>query len=269
MSDDFNLPAYLDRIGYHGSVKADLVTLTALHAAHVDKIPFEGMDPFLRRPVDIGLGSIQQKLVNSRRGGYCFEQNTLFKAALEAIGFSVTGLGGRVRWMSQPGSPLGPREHMILSIDLPEGAFIADVGFGACLLDRPLPLHGDSEHMTAMGTFRLTENDGMFSLSARQPVGWRKAYVFNLEPQISSDFELGNWYTSTSPRVPFQRTLIIERLANDRRYKLINNRFLVETRDGEICSERIISSAIDFALILDEIFYITPPIPAEQIFSRF
>ncbi len=104
MLRDFRLNSYLARIGLRGTVEPNFPTLSAIHAAHVDAIPFEGLDPLLRRPVKLDIASLQEKLVESRRGGYCFEQNLLFKAALEAIGFKVTGLSGRVRWMSPPDS---------------------------------------------------------------------------------------------------------------------------------------------------------------------
>ena len=268
ISEGFRLSDYLARIGFGGPAAADFPSLSAIHACHVDAIPFESFDPLLRRPVMLDLPSVQGKLVDSRRGGYCFEQNTLLKAALEAIGFNVTGLGARVRWMSPPESPLGPREHMVLKVDLPEGSYLADVGFGACLLDRPLPLEINVEHSTAMGTFRLTLADGMYSLSAKQPSGWRTAYVFDLQPQIPSDYELGNWYTSTSSRAPFLSTLIMERLASDKRYKLVNNRFAVEGRDGLVCEERVIGSASEFGQILDEIFGVETPLPVEEIFAK-
>ena len=131
MSNDFGLESYLVRIGHSGAVKPDLATLTALHTAHVNAIPFEGIDPLLGRPVLLDLPSVQAKLVDSRRGGYCFEQNALFKTALEHIGFAVTGLCGRVRWMSPPDSPLGPKVHMLLKVDLPEGAPISPMSASA------------------------------------------------------------------------------------------------------------------------------------------
>jgi N-hydroxyarylamine O-acetyltransferase len=106
MSNDFRLNSYLARIGFGGTVGPDFATLAAIHAAHIHAIPFENFDPLLRRPVKLDLASVQATLVDGRRGGYCFEQNMLLKAALEAIGFNVTGLAGRVRWMSPPNSPL-------------------------------------------------------------------------------------------------------------------------------------------------------------------
>jgi N-hydroxyarylamine O-acetyltransferase len=268
MSNEFRLDDYLKRIGFNGTTEPDLATLAAVHAAHVDAIPFEGFDPLLGRPVKLDLASVQQKLVDGRRGGYCFEQNTLLKTALETIGFKVTGLGGRVRWMSPPDSPLGPREHMLLKVDLPDGAYLADVGFGACLIDAPLRLETGVEQRTAMGTYLLSEADGLFSLSAKQPGGWRTMYVFNLEPQIPSDYELGNWFTSTSPLTPFTSLLIMERLGADKRYKLINSRFIVEARDGEVAEERLLDSAEALGRVLDETFNVAPPAPVEEVFAR-
>jgi N-hydroxyarylamine O-acetyltransferase len=268
ISNGIRLDNYLTRIGYTGTIGPDLRTLAAIHTAHVNAIPFEGLDPLLRRPVKLDLASVQEKLVDSRRGGYCFEQNILMKAVLEAVGFKVTGLGGRVRWMSLPGSPLGPREHMVLKVDLPEGPYLADVGFGACVLDSPLQFTTDVEQRTAMGTYRLSEADGLFSLSAKQLDGWRVKYVFNLEPQIQSDYELGNWYTSTSPLVPFMNMLIMERVSSDKRYKLINRRFAIEARDGQVAAECSINSADHLRELLDETFNVTPPAPVEEIFTR-
>jgi N-hydroxyarylamine O-acetyltransferase len=268
MSDEFRLDNYLARIGHKGAVEPNFKTLAALQAAHVDAIPFEGFDPWLGRPVNLDLAALQAKLVDSRRGGYCFEQNSLFKAALEAIGFEVTGLGGRVRWMSPPDSPLGPKVHMMLKVDLAEGVYLADVGFGACLLDAPLAFKTDVEQRTAMGTYRLSRSDGLFSLSAKQPATWRTMYVFDLAPQIPADYVLGNWYTSTSPLVPFTNRLVMERLTGDRRYKMNNRAFLVEAREGEVIAQRELGNADEFRGVIDDTFRIALPAPADEIFQR-
>ena len=268
MSNPFRLDNYLARIRFRGTIEPSLATLSAMHAAHVDVIPFEGLDPLLRHPVKLDIASLQEKLVENRRGGYCFEQNLLFKAALEAVGFKVTGLSGRVRWMSPPDSPLGPREHITLRVDLPEGPYLIDVGFGVCVMDTPLQLKTDVEQKTSMGTYRLSKSGGLFSLSAKQPDGWRTMYLFDLAPQIQADYELANWYTSTSPLVPFTSMLIMERVSRDKRYKLMNRRLRIEARDGQVTSERSIGSAEELRQVLDETFNITPPAPVEDIFDR-
>jgi N-hydroxyarylamine O-acetyltransferase len=92
-------------------------------------------------------------------------------------------------------------------------------------------------------------------------------YAFNLEPQIQSDYEIGNWFTSTSPLVPFTSMLIMERVCNDKRYKLVNRRFTIEARDGQLVVERLIDSADELRQVLDETFNVTPPAPVEEIFT--
>jgi N-hydroxyarylamine O-acetyltransferase len=268
MSNEFRLNDYLARIGHDGPVRPDLATLNALHAAHVKAIPFEGLDPFLGRRVNLDLPAVQAKLVDSRRGGYCFEQNALFAAALGSIGFEVTTLAARVRWMSPPDSPLGPKVHMLLKVDLPDGPHIADVGFGVCVMDAPLQFRMEVEQRTAMGTFRINEANGLFSISAKQPQGWRTMYVFDLAPQIQSDYELGNYFTSTSSLAPFSSTLIVERVDTEARYKLANRRLTVEAREGEVRSERTIESAAELGDVLRGTFNVDPPAPIEEVFAK-
>jgi N-hydroxyarylamine O-acetyltransferase len=265
---EFRLDDYLARIGFRDPVEPNLTTLAALHRQHVSAIPFEGLDPLLGRPVNLDLGTLQRKLVHSRRGGYCFEQNILFKAVLEKIGFQVTGLTARVLWMSPPESPLGPRTHMLLKVDLPDGPRLADVGFGVCVMDTPLKFQTDIEQRTAMGTYRLSEAGGLFCLSAIQPAGWRRMYTFNLEPQIQSDYEIGSWFAATHPAAPFSSTLIMERVSGDKRYKLVNRKFAVEARDGQPLEERTLGTVAELRETFEQTFNIEPPVPVEQVFSR-
>jgi N-hydroxyarylamine O-acetyltransferase len=268
MAGDFGLNEYLARTGFTDTPAPDIETLTALHSAHVAAIPFENIDPLLGRPVSLDIAALQEKMVRGRRGGYCFEQNMLFRAALEAIGFRVRGLAGRVRWMSPPDAPLGPRTHMLLKVDLADGAYLADVGFGGCLLDRPLRLKPGMEQETAAGAYRLAGSGGQFSLDARQPGGWRTAYMFDLTPQENSDYEMANWYSSTHPRSIFLENLILEKVAGGRRYKLVNRRFVIEAHGGQAVQGRNIESAEDLGRILRETFDVVPPVPAEQVLAR-
>jgi N-hydroxyarylamine O-acetyltransferase len=133
-------------------------------------------------------------------------------------------------------------------------------GRAAGIQDRRRATHGDA--------FRLVEADGLFWLSAKQPDGWRTMYAFNLEPQIPADFDLANYYTSTSSKVPFTNMLIMERVGRDRRYKIVNRRFMIEARDGKLLSERIVEGADELWTMLDKTFGVTPPAPAGELLSR-
>jgi N-hydroxyarylamine O-acetyltransferase len=267
MADDFDLDAYFARIGYGGPARADLETLSALHTAHVAAIPFESLNPLAGLPVRLDLASLQAKMVGRRRGGYCFEQNHLFRGALDAIGFEVTGLGGRVVWMSPPGAPLGARGHMLLKVDIRGQPYLADVGFGAHLLDAPLRLEEDCEQATPAATYRLQREGDLIALSARLGDDWRRAYVFDLIPQLPSDYAVANWYTSTHPEILFTSTLLAERLTREARFNLMNTRLTERRRDGAV-NERIVGSAEELAQVLDEVFDIEPPVPAAQVFAK-
>jgi N-hydroxyarylamine O-acetyltransferase len=127
-SHPFDIQSYLGRVGCTGVQGTDLAVLQELHAAHVAAIPFENLDVVLGRPILLDMRSLQEKIVRGGRGGYCFEQNTLFAGALRALGFRVLTLEARVR---PPGAAqILPRTHMVLQVDLHGSAWLADVGFG-------------------------------------------------------------------------------------------------------------------------------------------
>ena len=75
--------------------EAGLETLTALHSAHVTAVPFENLDILLGRGISLELPALETKIVTGRRGGYCFEQNTLFLAVLERLAFRVVPLAAQ------------------------------------------------------------------------------------------------------------------------------------------------------------------------------
>jgi N-hydroxyarylamine O-acetyltransferase len=266
LTDTFDLDGYFRRIGFDGPGRPDLGTLAAIHALHAAAIPFEGIDPLIGRPVPLDLASLQAKLVLSRRGGYCFEHNTLFKAALDAIGFDVTVLAGRVAWAGD-GAPLGARTHMLLIVDLPEGPYLADVGFGAHLLDAPLRFTPDIEQRTASALYRIEHEGQDFALAARHGDRWRRAYVFDLTPQLPADCAVANWYTSTHPESLFTKVLIAERLCPEVRRNLVNTWLTERWRDGRV-EERILASAAELGQVLEQLFDIEPPEPIARLFAR-
>jgi N-hydroxyarylamine O-acetyltransferase len=202
-----DLDAYLERTGYAGLRAASLQALRGLHEAHAGAIPFENLDILLGHPIRLDLPALHAKLVAGRRGGYCFEQNTLFRAALEALGFEVTSLAARVRG----GGVVRPRTHMLLRVDLPEGPFVADVGFGGDGLVHPLPLAAGQEAWLGGAGQRLVREGDLWVLQANLTGEWDDLYAFTLEPQHPVDFEMASHYTSTHPASRFVQTLTAQR----------------------------------------------------------
>jgi N-hydroxyarylamine O-acetyltransferase len=161
----FDLAAYLHRIGYIGATSPTLDTLGAIHRHHTRAIPFENLNPFLGWPVRLDIGSLQEKIVGSGRGGYCFEQNLLLTHALRAMGFSVVGLAARVLY-NVPAGVVPARSHMLLRIALDGRAYVADVGFGGLTLTDPLRLEPGVEQTTSHEQFRLIAEGDEFVMQA-------------------------------------------------------------------------------------------------------
>jgi N-hydroxyarylamine O-acetyltransferase len=228
MASELELDAYLTRIGGKAPLAPGLDGLAALHCAHCAAIPFENLDILLGRPIALDLSALEAKLVRARRGGYCFEQNTLFKAVLEALGFRVFALAARVRVGA---SEVRPRTHMLLRVELPEGAFLADVGFGGDGPVVPLPLAEESETWLGRIGHRLRREGDLWVLQGNAVGDWTDLYAFTLEPLYPVDFEMANHFTSTHPRSPFVLNLIVQRSWPERRASL-RNRDLVVREDG-------------------------------------
>jgi N-hydroxyarylamine O-acetyltransferase len=230
----FDLKSYFARIGFEGTPRAELATLQALHSLHPTAIVFENLDPLLGRPVPLDLPALQAKLVAGRPGGCCFEQNTLFKAVLESLSFWVTPLAARVLRMAPPGAPPNPRTHMVLKVELEDGAYLADVGFGGLLASAPLRLLHDVEQETRTGVLRFLESEAFVTLQAKLASHWQDVYRFTLEPQFPIDFEVANWFTSTHPNSRFRNVAMVQRLTPQGRVSLLNRRLARRFADGRV-----------------------------------
>ena len=231
MSDDANVDAYFERIGFAGSIAPTLTTLEQLHALHPAAIPFENLDPLMGTPVRLDLRNLEQKLLIEKRGGYCLEQNLLFKAMLENLGYSVTGLAARVLWNHEPGEQERPLSHMVLLVEVNGSDYLADVGFGSVTLTAPLRLRADVEQQTPHETFRLTKRDDDWQLDVLIGDTWRAVYSFDLSAQGDEDYTAMNDRVSADPT--FVDNVIAARAEKDRRITLRNLDFKVHPVGGD------------------------------------
>jgi N-hydroxyarylamine O-acetyltransferase len=216
-----DLDAYLHRIGYVGARTPTLATLRALHAQHPRAIPFENLDTLAGRTVRLDLPTLERKLVRSRRGGYCFEQNVLFKHVLNGLGFAVSALAARVTW-ERPDDEVRARTHMVLLVELGVDLYLCDVGFGGLTPTAPLKLDCDGEQPTPHETFRVLRAGREFAVEARVQNAWKRLYQFDLQEQQAVDIELLNHYVVGHADSPMIGRLIAARVAGDRRFGLGN-----------------------------------------------
>lgn len=193
--------AYLQRIGYHGDLTPSSTVLRTLHAAHLERVPFENLDIHLGRTIGLREAGLFAKVVTHRRGGFCYELNGLFAWLLERLGFVVTRLSAGVMGNGR----FGPAyDHLALLVALEE-PWLVDVGFGQSFRD-PLRLVESVEQAQRGDVYRLDRVGGMWVMSERPGDGdWAERYRFDLVPRRLRDFADRCRYHEQSPDSSFAR----------------------------------------------------------------
>jgi N-hydroxyarylamine O-acetyltransferase len=246
--------AYLHRIGLPAEPgPADLPALRRLHAAHVAAIPFENLDILLGRGIRLEPDRLREKLIEQRRGGYCFEQNGLFADVLQQLGFAATPLEARVRTGA---STVLPRTHMLIRVEFGLESWLADVGFGGEGPREPVPMNGSVSEQSAGLAYRVIREGDAHVLQMRRDGTWGDQYAFLMQPVFSADFQMANWFTSTFPASPFVRTLTAQRATHDARY-VLRYPWFTEIRDTGTNAREIDRS--ELLPMLREVFLIDLP----------
>jgi N-hydroxyarylamine O-acetyltransferase len=216
----FDIDRYLERIG----VDRD-ATLAELQRAHATSIPFEGLSAHVGEPVPLDVDALAAKLVEGGRGGYCFEQNLLFRAALEALGYEAVPYLARVRLGLEPGGPIvRGRTHLLLHVTDKEGEhWHVDVGFGGGTPIEPMRWGPGGEHELAGWRFRVVEEGELWVLQMHDAGGWIDVYAFEPQPPPMIDIEMNNWWTATHPDSPFVTGFLISRQWPDGRQLVLSD----------------------------------------------
>ncbi len=248
----FNQQAWLRRIGYAGPLEPTLSTLNQLIAAHSHAITYESLDNLLGRTPKLDLESLQRKMIFGGRGGYCFEQNMLFREGLRSIGYKITSLQGRVVRGMAIDAPR-PAIHMLLQIDLPEGPHLADVGFGNLAPTSALLLRAGIEQETPHEPMRFIDVGGELTLQARLRDAWEHIYRVIPYPRNDAEYEITNWYTGTHPDAPYQKNIIAARPGPNRtRITMFNARVTVRHATGEAARRHLKDEAEFRSVLCDE-----------------
>jgi N-hydroxyarylamine O-acetyltransferase len=219
---------YLARLGTTRPARADLDALRDLQQRHVHHIPFENVDCYRRRPLPLGAGAAR-KIADEGRGGGCYELNSAMSLLLEALGFDVTVLGGRI----YDGDTLTfPLRHLVLRVRIGDDAYLVDTGFGFGSNRNslhPLDLGDDAPQEDAHGEYRLvTTPDGDHDvLRAGRPL-----YRVEPHPRELEEFTATLWWFLTSPDSDFLGGMFCILPHASGRLSL-RDRSLSEVRDGE------------------------------------
>jgi N-hydroxyarylamine O-acetyltransferase len=231
------LSQYFQRIGYTGSKEPTFATLEAIQAAHAYAIPFETFDIALRIPIILELENIFDKLVEKKRGGYCYEVNALLHFALQSLGFKSKLCLARL--MDDNQNILPASVHMVVIVER-EGQWLVDVGWGSGFvhpfcIDSPTTQHG----------YRIAQ-DGDGYIFYRED---KKLYRFMLDEHPLSFFEARNQFHQTSPDSPFAKEVTCSLPTPQGGFKMIRGRVFT-TKSGEEQTESRIKTDEEYRLLL-------------------
>ncbi|MDR3402267.1 MAG: arylamine N-acetyltransferase [Chthoniobacter sp.] len=259
MSEPYiDLDAYFRRIGYDGPRDASLATLNGIVFRHVQTIPFENLDVLLGRRIALDAASLQRKLIDESRGGYCFEQNGFFLLVLETLGFAVAPISARVRWQrARDFTP--PRTHLFTRVEIDGVSWLADVGVGGMSPSAALRLELDTEQPTPHEPRRLLKEGAIYFHQVRLSGEWQDLCEFTLETMPPIDREVANWFTSTHPQSHFKSNLLVGRAGPaGGRVTLLDNKFTIRDADGQ-ADTRLLGSKMELLEVLAEHFELHLP----------
>ena len=274
-----DIDAYLNRIGYHGPRDPTARTLRELHTAHMLTVPFENLSIHLGQPIIIDEDALFHKIVERRRGGFCYELNGLFAALLRALGFDVTLLSAGV---AHQGGGFGPEfDHMALLVYAPgdrglgtgdwglgsgsqspianpqspipaPGGWLADVGFGDSFR-QPLRLDEPGAQQQDGRAYQLAREGERWTLLAHEDgTNWSPQYQFSLQPRRLDDYVAMCHYHQTSPASSFTQRRLCSLATPQGRITLSDMR-LIFTSDG-VKQERLLADQQEYAAALREHF---------------
>lgn len=255
------ISSYLKYIGFLTTPRVDLDTLKQLHILHTLKIPFENLNPFLDMPVNLELPDLVQKMVQNKRGGYCFEQNNLLLNALREIGFKAKGLGARVLY-NQDENLITRQSHMLIAVEIDQATYLADVGFGGLTLTTPILFQTGLEQATTHEMFRVEPMGEDYKLQAKVKGVWKTLYRFDLQEQYGPDYGVINYYLSTHPESPLKTGLIAAKPTNEGRVALKNNQLTTYNKVGE-AEITLLANESELKGVLENVFHIQLPVPCK------
>jgi N-hydroxyarylamine O-acetyltransferase len=245
-----DIKAYLERINYCGSLTPTADTLRQLQIAHLSAVPFENLSIHAKQPIVLEDNALFSKIVERRRGGFCYEANGLFASLLCALGFRVALLPAGVA-NSEGG--FGPDfDHMGLMVML-EQRWLADVGFGDSFRE-PLLLDKQCEQIQGKRAYQIVPDGSHLILMQRDVEDiWKSRYRFTLQPYNYSDYAEMCHYHQTSPQSHFTRARICSRATEEGRLTLSEMRFIITSENGER-QERTLATQKEYETILREYF---------------
>lgn len=252
---------YLSRIGLDAIPQQTIEGLGVLQDCHMRHVPFENLDVLLGRPLNLTPEALFEKIVKCKRGGYCFELNTLYASLLSEIGFEPVPMLARV-WLRNP-AETPPRTHLVYRVNIGEHGWISDVGFGGRAARRPLKIQDGYEIDDGDGRIRVSEDKEFgYRISRFQDGVWVDQYTVETQPAHYADILSGNHWTENHPTSHFRLGIGVGLFTKDGRTSFYGG--VLTHRGKETQTETIETLEGAFAVLRSEFGLDLNMCPAEQ-----
>jgi N-hydroxyarylamine O-acetyltransferase len=249
-----NTKKYLRRIGIEETnFPINAESLRFLQKQHLLNVPFENLDIHWKCPILLDTEKFYRKIVDEKRGGFCYELNGLFCEFLNENGFSSRMVSARVA--DGKGDFSAEFDHMAILTRIDDESFLVDVGFGAFTAE-PLKLVSDISQKDETGEFTIKKRaDEYFEVAKKDGDEWKSEYIFkDLARDLTEFAEMCN-YHQTSPESHFTRGKVCSLMLDGGGRKTLTDKKFIETRNGEK-SETDVNSEDEFNEILSREFEI-------------
>jgi N-hydroxyarylamine O-acetyltransferase len=214
-------------------------------------VPFENLSIHAGEPIVLDEDALFTKIVDQRRGGFCYECNGLFGGLLRALGFDVAMLAAGVARRDGGFGPIF--DHMTLMVTL-EDRWLADVGFGESFVE-PLLLDTRSEQRQGTRSFRIIAvEDHLVLMRRNDSEDWEPQYRFTLQPYTFPDYEEMCRFHQTSPDSHFTKSVICSRATKDGRITLSDMRLITTSGPQRLRNEQTLPGREEYDRLLRDEF---------------
>lgn len=234
-----DVDAYLSRISCSREIKPSLKYLRHLHRNHLYNIPFENLDIHIKQQIILDVDHIFKKVIQHKRGGFCYELNGLFLHLLQQLGFYVKVISARV--FAENGMLGDEFDHMALLVYFEDKEWLVDVGFGDLFL-APIEFKVDNVQMDGNKYFKIIETpDQKFILqSSTDGLTFKDEYLFSRKERQYIEFVDKCEYHQSSPKSIFTRKMIATKATKTGRITLTNKKLIINSL-GEKTEEDILN----------------------------
>lgn len=242
-----NIQKYLSRINYSGGLQPTLDNLKALQKQHLLTVPFENLDIHRGVPIVLDVEQIYQKVVRNRRGGFCYELNSLFRVLLKKIGFPVYMISARVYSNGIYGQEY---DHLALVVEIARKEYLVDVGFGEFTFG-PLLLEKNKEQLDERGCFIIKANKDDYLMVTKMEKDQKLVpqYIFKHQARQYAEFESMCRYHQTNEQSHFTKKALITLPTENGRITITGNRLKI--RKGDVVEEQEIDALEQKRLLYD------------------